>query len=763
MSIRGDYDRDRIARKLAPVRRAWKAAVGGFEHTDRPPSETRTVRGRLHQFGLAVGVIALCAALVAVLAIPGVAFIGRVVDAVAGRFAEGPAGKLTVPQIAQRSVIVDARGGIIATLAGEQNRRVIPLAEIPLIVRQAVLAIEDARFYQHRGIDAQGLFRALVTNAKSGRLAEGGSTITQQLVKNLFVGSEKSLDRKIREAQYAIALENSLTKDQILELYLNEAYFGEGAYGIAAASEFYYGKPAAKLAAYEAALLAGIIRSPENTNPFDDKAAATQRRNVVLKRMLDEHFIKQADYAKFTLKPLGAARHPLPPFAEPYFVEFIKAQILDDARFGATRQERAIALFQGGLRIETTLDLKLQQAGSRAVSEVLNLPKDPSSALVSIDPKTGRVKTMVGGRDFGQSKYNLAVQGTRPTGSTFKPYVLAAALEKGVPPGLTLDTPSPIELTDDNGQVWRPANYSEHGEGIITLRRATELSVNTFYAQLIKRIGPQSVVEMANKLGITAKLKPYLSLTLGTFDVSPFDMASAYGTFANQGIHCRPYAITRVTNPTGKVILRNEPDCKRVLDAAIANQVNDILVGVVERGTGRRSGRIPGRITAGKTGTTDNYADAWFVGYTPQFSTAVWMGFKDSTKQKLHNIHGYRKVCGGCLPAQIWNKYMRAANQGLPVEKWPAPPAVQHVAVPNVVGETLDDAKRILEDAGFTVRQRTVVAALAPGTVAAQSPGGGATVEAGAMITLDVSDGTGNEPEPSPHPILFGAARERRS
>jgi penicillin-binding protein 1A len=761
MSLRGDYDRDRIAAKLAPIRRAWQAAVGGFKHTDRPPSDTQTLRGRMHQVGLAVGVIALCATLVAVLAIPGVAILGRVVDAVAGRFAEGPSGKISIPQIAQRSVIVDTNGGVIATLAGEQNRRSIPLAQVPTIVRQAVLAIEDARFYEHKGIDAQGLFRALVTNAKSGRIAEGGSTITQQLVKNLFVGSEKSLDRKIREAQYAIALENSMSKDQILELYLNEAYFGEGVYGIAAAAEFYYGKPAAKLAPYEAALLAGIIRSPQRTNPFDNAAAAMQRRNVVLRRMLDEHFIKQEEYAKYTLKPLPTTRHPLPPFAEPYFVEFIKGQILNDPRFGATRQERAIAIFQGGLRIETTLDLKLQQAGKKAVAEVLTLSKDPSSALVSIDPKTGRVKTMVGGRDFGVSKYNLAVQGTRPTGSTFKPYVLAAALEEGVPPGLTLDTPSPISITDDNGKIWSPANYSEHGEGIITMRRATELSVNTFYAQLIRRIGPQTVVDMARKLGITANLKPYLSLTLGTFDVSPFDMASAYGTFANQGIHCKPYAIKRVTSPTGKVIVQNEPDCKRVLDAAIANEVNDILVGVVERGTGRRNGRI-GRVVAGKTGTTENYADAWFVGYTPQFSTAVWMGFKDSTKQKLHNIHGYKKVCGGCLPALIWNKYMRAAHQGVPVEKWPAPPPIERVAVPEVVGQPVDDAKRLLEDAGFTVRTRTVVSSLAPGTVAAQSPGSGTSVEAGAMVSLDVSDGTGNEPSPTPQPLFgFADARER--
>ncbi|MGH2783900.1 MAG: penicillin-binding protein, partial [Actinomycetota bacterium] len=439
---------------------------------------------------------------------------------------------------------------------------------------------------------------------------------------------------------------------------------------------------------------------------------------------------------------------------EPYFVEFIKEQILDDPKFGETRAERAAALFQGGLKIHTTLDLKLQKGASKAVSDVLTSPKDPAAALVSIEPSTGKVRAMVGGSDFEKNKYNLAVQGKRQAGSSFKPFTMIAALEAGVPPGFTLDTPSPIEITDPYGQVWKVNNYSHKGEGVMDMRRATELSVNSFYAQLINKISPEKVVATAQKLGIRSELKPYLSLALGTFEVSPYEMSSAYATLANNGVHCVPFAIDRIVDAGGKTVLRNDPQCERVLDEKVAAQADAILQGVVTRGTGRRNGQI-GRPAGAKTGTTDDYKDAWYTGFTPNFATAVWMGYPKDRTRPLYNIHGYREVYGGSLPAMIWSKFMRVAHQGVPVTNFPAPPPAPKAVVPDVTSLPYEDAKATLEAAGFNVRQEIVASSYAPGVVAAQDPAPGTKIEAGRLITLFVSDGSGGgepEPEPTPEP-----------
>jgi membrane peptidoglycan carboxypeptidase len=433
----------------------------------------------------------------------------------------------------------------------------------------------------------------------------------------------------------------------------------------------------------------------------------------------------------------------------------VKDQILDNPLFGETRQDRARALFQGGLKIYTTLDLKLQKAASEAVSKVLTRKADPAAALVSIEAATGRVKAMVGGRDFEKNKYNLAVQGKRQAGSSFKPFTMIAALESGVSPGFTLDTPSPLELTDDIGHVWKTQNYSHHGEGIMTLRRATELSVNSFYAQLIQKIGPQKVVDVAHKMGIASELKPYLSLALGTFEVSPYEMASAYSTLANSGVHCAPFAIERVVDAAGKTLLRNDPVCTQVLAPDIAALADDILQGVILRGTGRANGNI-GRPAGGKTGTTDDYKDAWFTGFTPQYSTVVWLGYPKDRTRPLYNIHGLPRVFGGSLPAMIWHRFMAFAHKSLPVVKFPPPPKVVPATVPDERGKSFDDAKAELEALGFSVRKGVFASSLAPGIVGKQNPPAGAQVEPGAMITLYVSDGSGAgvepEPEPSPSP-----------
>lgn len=697
--------------------------------------------------------------MIAVLAVPGAALMGRIVGIVSDRFSvEGPNGKVEVPAIAQRSVILSAGGEIIATLAGEKNRRLVPLAQVSDIARKAVLAIEDARFYEHRGLDSSGLLRAVFANAKAGRVREGGSTITQQLVKNVLVGSERTIDRKIREAQYAVALEKTMTKTQIFELYLNETYFGEGVYGIEAAAEYYFGTKAATLTAAQAALLAGLIAAPERYNPISNPDTAKARRATVLRRMADEGFITHAESEKLVATPLGASKNPLPPAREPYFVDFIKQQILDDTRFGKTRADRAKALFQGGLRITTTLDLKLQDGARKAVDSVLNLKGDPAGALVSVEPSSGMVRAMVGGKDFNSEQFNLAIGRNRQPGSVFKPFVMVAALNEGVSPGLTLDTPSPLVTTDQAGKPYSPKNYSNRGEGVMNMRKATELSINSYYVQLIKLIGEDKVVEAAKTLGITSALTPVTSLALGTQGVSPYEMASAYGTIANGGIYCKPFTIRRVVGADGKEIMRTDPSCERVIDATVAAQAANILAGVITRGTGKRNGQI-GRPAGGKTGTTDEYTDAWFMGFTPQFSTAVWLGFPESTKRSLYNIHGLPEVFGGSLPAQIWNMYMRLAHQGLPIRSFPPPPAIQRIRVPNVVGLQRDAAIAKLEAAGLLYRTKIVRSNAIIGEVVAQSPFGGVSVEKGTLVEISSSDGTSAptfEPTPSPsyQPLL---------
>jgi len=745
-----------MERFRAPLKRAWARArqAMGTEDPGAPPPRDDSTMGRVHRAALVVLIIGICSALLAALTIPAAAIMGRLAKGVASKLDGGPRGLEGVSfKIAQRSVVFAAGGQVIATLAGEENRTYVPIDRVPEIAQRAVLAIEDAHFYEHHGVSMTGLFRAVFANVEAGGVRQGGSTITQQLVKNIIVGNEKTIDRKIREAQYAVALEKEKTKREILELYLNETYFGSGVYGIGTAAEYYFGKRVEKLTLAEAALLAGIIRAPERFGPFDDKQKALDRRNTVLDRMASLKYVTRDEADQAKAQPMKVGRHPLPKPVEPYFLEYVKERIMSDPIFGATRQDRARAMFQGGLKIYTTLDLKLQRAASEAVSKVLTSKRDPAAAMVSIEASTGKVKAMVGGSDFEKNKYNLAVQGKRQAGSAFKPFTMIAALESGVSPGYTLDTPSPITLTDQYGQVWKTQNYSHRGEGIMNMRRATELSVNAFYAQLINKVGPQKVVDVAHKLGITSELKPYLSLALGTFEVSPYEMSSAYATLANNGIHCAPYGIDKVVDAGGNVLIKNDPQCEQVLDPKIAAQADGILQGVTTRGTGRANGQI-GRPTAEKTGTTDDYKDAWFVGFTPQISTVVWMGYPKDRTRPLFNIHGYAKVFGGSLPAMIWNRYMRVAHAGLPIVQFPAAPPAVKVVIPDVVGRPLDEAKAALEAAGFTVQSRTTHSSLAPGVVAAQGPTAGTEVEAGAMITLLVSDGSlsGGPPTPEPEP-----------
>jgi len=736
-----DADR-RLPRSWSEWRERMRDAWRFGEHVSPP----MVLGGDLALRAVLLMVVAvLTGALVALFAAPGIGIIGKTVGAVTDKF-DVETGSAVLPNIAQRSVVVDRNGKVLATLAGEENRKFVPLRQIPRRARNAVIAVEDTQFYQHHGVDLAGLVRATLLNFRSGSVRQGGSTITQQLVKNTLVGTERTLERKIKEAKLAVELEKTMTKDEILELYLNETYFGNGVYGMGTAAEFYFGRPAKKMPLAQSALLAGLIKAPESYEPLDNPEAARARRTTVLRRMLDEQMITSEQYERANAAKLGAEAHDLPGGKSPYFVEFVKLRILEDDRFGESREERARALFQGGLRIETTLDLGLQDEARDASEGVLNLKDDPASALVSIDPKTGGVVAMVGGEDFEESKFNLAVQALRQPGSTFKPVTMVAALEAGITPTHTLNTPSPLKVQDPGtGRTIKVHNYDRVGHGLLDMRRATELSVNTYYMQLIQEVGPAEVVDAARRLGVRAELDPVLSLALGTLGVPPLEMASAYATLANNGVHCEPFAITRVTGADGSTIIRNEPKCERTISASVAAAATQILRGVPERGTGRANGQI-GRPVTGKTGTTDEYTDSWYAGYTPQFATVVWIGFPESTERSLYNIHGLAKVFGGSLPAMIWSQYMRAAHEGLPVEDFPKPPRIGRAEVPDVRGMTFAEARDVLEGKGFTVQRTFVTHHRARGTVLGQDPSAGTRVTKGSVISLRVSNGAGEPP-----------------
>jgi len=676
-----------------------------------------------------------------------------------------------IPENAQSSKIFAADGTLITTLHGPQNRQEVTLDRIPLVLQHAVIAIEDERFYYHHGVDFRAIFRAAQNNASAGAALQGGSTITQQLVKNTLLNSGKTLDRKIQEASLAWQLEEHYSKSRILEIYLNTVYFGNGAYGVEAASEQYFGKPVEQLDAVQSATIAGLIQAPSADDPVLHPDAAVARRNVVLAKMQEQAYITKPELDAGIAAPLGLSPTPVQDrYPAAHFVEEVKKFVESDPACtgcGATAEEREYNLFSGGLRIYTTIDLGLQAAAEQAINDVMPDPNGPEAALVAVDPRTGYVRAMVGGRDFfgaqASAKCNLAI-GCKPipgrgTGSAFKPFVLAAALTEGIPLSENIPAPGCIHLDPPTGP-WDPCN-ADPGEGApggTNLIEGTVHSFNTLYAQLILQVGPQNAVDMAKKLGVvTSPLKALPSAVLGANDVTVLDMASAYGTFANRGVHVSPVMISKITKADGTIVYENVHEQTKAIDAPIADTVTSVLQQVIARGTGTAA-QEPFPV-AGKTGTGEDYKNAWFCGYTPTLATAVWAGFP-LEEVKMSPPTTSITVYGGTWPAKIWQQFMAAAQADQPpVDFVPPPPSTATtipetvvtspdeapLPVPSVSGLAYADAAQRIQNAGFTPVRFNVVDDSSPaGAVKAQSPAGGSSAPRGAIVTLEVATGSGN-------------------
>ncbi len=597
-----------------------------------------------------------------------------------------PLGRLLAPP-ATRSVIRAADGSVLATLHGDQDRVVVPLSAVPLGVRDAVLAIEDARFYAHGALDVRGIARAAVADVVSGHIRQGGSDLTQQYVKNVVTGDRRSLGRKLVEALDAVQLQRHLTKDQILAAYLNRVYFGDGVYGIAAAAEHYFSRPPGRLSLAQAAALAGTIANPERFRPTAGPVARA-RRDQVLDRMAAVGFASPARVAAAKRQPLAPQVHR-EAVHDPYFVDAVTRALLEDhaldgALGPAGSAARRRAVFEGGLQVTTTLRPTDQRQAERAVTGRL-AGTGLGGALVSLEPASGAVVAMVGGSDYARSQVNLATGqggGGFPPGSSFKVFYLVAALEQHIPADTSFDTASPVTVTAPAC----PGGYSvDNAEpsrgGRIALAQATAESVNTYYAQLMVRVGTPNAIGVARRMGITSPLHDYCSLVLGTENLTPLELASAYATLAAGGVHCRPSLLAKVTGPTGRVLFDGRPACRRVLDPQLAAAAVGILGGVVgPGGTGYRA--AIGQPVAGKTGTTTSYADAWFTGFTPQLATSVWVGDPLRQTPMTGQFNG-GPVYGGTFPALIFHDYMATALAGRPVADLPGLPAAPATSEPS--------------------------------------------------------------------------------
>ncbi|MGC0330507.1 membrane peptidoglycan carboxypeptidase [Streptomyces sp. SAI-170] len=655
-----------------------------------------------------LGVSVLAGAVMAGIALPAVGALGLAAKGSVESFDELPANMKT-PPLSQRTTILDAQGGTIATVYS-RDRTVVELKDISPYMQKAIVAIEDARFYQHGAVDLKGVLRALNKNAQSGGVAEGASTLTQQYVKNVFVeeagddptkvaqATQQTIGRKIKELKYAIQVEEELGKKRILENYLNITFFGQQAYGVEAAAQRYFSKHAKNLNIQESALLAGIVQSPSRFDPVNDETEATKRRNIVLQRMAEVGDISQTEADKAKETPLGLN------VSKPkngcitavkgagFFCDYVRAVFLSDPVFGKTKEDRAKVWNQGGLTIRTTMDPQAQDSVQQSVKDHVNQSDEVATAATIVEPGTGKILAMGQSRPYGfgknETQINLSVDqamggglGFQP-GSTFKPIVAAAAIEGGMPATKSYRSPYEMEyphpIAQCDGQSWNESgakltNENESEDGPYSMKEATAKSVNTYFVEMIAEIGICPVTEMAKKMGVEradgGKMEQAPSIALGTQEMSPLTMANGYATFASRGMYCTPIAIESISQRIGgetKSLEVPKSTCSRAMSETTADTVNTLLRGVVEDGTGKQAG-LGSRPSAGKTGTTDERYAAWFVGYTPNMAGAVWVG-DPAHERKMEGISiggvWHDKVFGGQVPGPIWGDMMTGALEG---------------------------------------------------------------------------------------------------
>ncbi len=576
---------------------------------------------------------------------------------------------------------------VLAILRGDQARIIIPSAKISPWIKHAIVAVEDKRFYEHRGVDVRGMARALWADVTHHGTVQGGSTITQQFVKNAYLTSRQTVARKLIEAALAWQLEQKWTKDQILTAYLNTVYFGNGAYGVEQASRIYFHHGAAQMKPAEAALLAGIPEDPSAWDPVAHPKSAKGRRNLVLQQMVQQGYLTQSQYVNSLVYPMpDPSKVSLPStqsIAAPFFANYVKDQLVDE--YGTRRA------FGGGLKVTTTIDMRLQKAARDALtSQLPTFASDngPTGALVAIDPRNGAVLAMVGGPNYHQNQFNLATQGERQPGSAFKPFVLATALREGVSPSSMLTSSKQVTI-DAGGRLWQVNNYEGEALGPIDLSKAIAYSDNSVFSQLTAIVGPEAVARTAHDLGITSPLQGYFAIGLGAEPATPLEMARAYATFANGGARVDGSIFGNVPRAISSVVIDGKTEANEAvpvqkLTSSQAETINQLLQGVVQYGTGKAA-QLPGREVAGKTGTTENFGDAWFVGYTPQLVAAVWVGYPNKLVPMTTEFHG-RPVAGGTYPALIWKAFMQQALtiEGDTPESF-QPPEVPYAAPVRVV------------------------------------------------------------------------------
>jgi len=563
--------------------------------------------------------------------------------------------------------VFDDEGGLIAEFYME-NRTPVTLDRVPKHVVHAFLSVEDPRFYHHSGIDLIGVSRAMLKNIAAGHVVQGGSTITQQLTKMLFLEPEKTFTRKLKEALLALQIERHYSKDEILAMYLNQVYLGSGAYGVEAAAHIYFGKTVDQLTLGEGAMLAGLPQAPSKYSPFLNPTRAKERRLHSLKRMVEEGYISRDEMEAADNEPIVTRPTRFISSKAPYFVEYIR-QYLEE-KYGPE------TLYRGGLNIYTTLNLKMQEnaeaAVQKGVAEVMKRhPRkgyEIQGALLAIEPHTGYIKSMVGGTDFSKSQFNRATQAHRQPGSAFKPIVYAAALEKGYKPDdIVMDAPVSYPGAVP-GKPWRPMNYDKKFEGPITLRHALARSVNVVAVRLLSDVGIPKVIGCANRLGIKSDMPPYLPLALGASDATLMEMTGAFAAFDNFGAYTEPSSIIKITDREGRVLEDNRPQSKEAVSAATAVTLTDMLTSVVQHGTGWKARELK-RPVAGKTGTTSDYHDAWFIGYVPSLALGVWVGYDD------HKPIGSKET-GAEAALPIWLDFMKGyvKDFDVPAEEFPVLP-----------------------------------------------------------------------------------------